>query len=163
VDGVVLAVHGQDGDAGAAGGLRHETAGHHQHFLVRERDGLAGADGREHRLERGRAGRRAQHDVRVGVRGDRDQALAAVQHARRRPGPEPRAKIRPRLGRSRRDDVGTVRGDLLRQPGDVLARRERDDAQPIRVRADDRQRTAPDRPGRSEDRDPLHARCLRNR
>ena len=34
--------------------VHHQAAGHHQHFLVGERDGLAGVDRRQHRLERRR-------------------------------------------------------------------------------------------------------------
>ena len=57
--------------------VHHEPAGHHQHFLVGERDRLAGVDRREHGFERGRARRGAQHEVDVGMGGDGDQAFAA--------------------------------------------------------------------------------------
>jgi len=51
VNRVVLAVHRQDRHAAAAGRLRHERAGHHQHFLVRERNRLPRFDRREHRFQ----------------------------------------------------------------------------------------------------------------
>ena len=59
MDRVVLAVDGQDRHPVPARGLHHESAGHDQYFLVRERDCLAARDRREHRLERGRARGRA--------------------------------------------------------------------------------------------------------
>ena len=63
--------------------VRHERAGHHQHFLVGERDRLARLDRREHRFERRRARRGAEHDVDVGMRGDRDQPVGPATPASR--------------------------------------------------------------------------------
>ena len=82
VDRVVLAVDRQHEHAVLAGGRHHERAGHHQDFLVRERDRLAGVDRGEHGVERRGAGRGEQHDVRVGMRRDGDQAVRAARHAR---------------------------------------------------------------------------------
>ena len=84
MDGVVLAVDRKNGDAARARGRGHERAGHHEHFLVRERDGLAGVDRGKHRLERVGARRGADDDVDVGMGGDGDQPFAA-----RRPTPAP--------------------------------------------------------------------------
>ena len=76
---VVLAVDGKNGDAACARRGGDERAGHDEHFLVRERDGLAGVDGGKHRFERGGAGRGADDDVDVGMRGDGDQPFAACR------------------------------------------------------------------------------------
>ena len=90
VNRVVLAVDRQDGDAAPARGGDDQRAGHHEHFLVRERDGLAALDRRQHRLEAGGAGRGAEHDVDVGMRGDRNEAVAPP------PGrSEPQARFEP--------------------------------------------------------------------
>ena len=55
----------------------HQRAGHDEHFLVRERQRLAGVNRRERRLEAGRARRGAEHDVDVGMGGGRDETRAA--------------------------------------------------------------------------------------
>ena len=77
MDRVVLAVDGQHRDALLARRVHHEAAGHHQHFLVGQRDGLARLDRAEHGVERRGAGRRAQDDVDVGMRGDLAKPLVA--------------------------------------------------------------------------------------
>ena len=78
VDGVVLAVDRQDRDARRAGPVHHEAAGHHEHFLVGEGDGLAGVDGGEHGLE----GRRCP--TRRRARGRRRAASRPSRGRRRR-------------------------------------------------------------------------------
>ena len=69
---------GQNLDAVTARGVGHQRARHDEHFLVRERDRLAGLDRRQHRLERGGPGRRAQHHVHVGAGRERDEPVGAV-------------------------------------------------------------------------------------
>ena len=58
---------------------------------------------------------------------------------------------------ARRVAIAIVSGanccDLIGEPRDVLARRQRDDAQPVGVRRDDGQRALTDRSGRAEDGD----------
>ena len=56
VNRIVLAVHRQHGHTLAAGGVHDDATGHDEYFLVRQRNGLARLDGRQHRIERGRAG-----------------------------------------------------------------------------------------------------------
>ena len=75
---------GRIGDAAARAPPPSRAAGHHQHFLVGERDRLARVDRGQHRLEAGGARRGAQHDVDVGMRGDGDQAVASGSPRRRR-------------------------------------------------------------------------------
>ena len=106
VDGVVLAVDRQNRDAAAARRVHDETAGHHQHFLVGEANRLAGVDRREHGLERGRARRRAQHDIDVGMRRDGDEPVAAraVQ-----PGSDPLSVSRT-ASSAAPDAIATARG-----------------------------------------------------
>ena len=77
--------------------LHHHLARHDQHFLVGERNGLARIDRGQHGLERRGAGRGAQHDVDVGMRGDLDRAHAAPTPTR-----SPRRGSRATAGRCRR-------------------------------------------------------------
>ena len=77
VNRVVLAVDGQDGHALAAGGVHHQAAGHDQHFLVRQGDGLARLDRAQHGVEGGRTGRCTQHDVDVGMGRDLAETFVA--------------------------------------------------------------------------------------
>ena len=74
---VVLAVDGKNGHAPCARRGSDERAGHHEHFLIRERDGLAGVDGGKNSLERVSARRSADDDIDVGMGGDGDQPFAA--------------------------------------------------------------------------------------
>ena len=67
-------------------GRHHDRAGHHEDFLVRERDRLARLDRGEHGVERRGAGRREEDDIGVGMRGDVDQPLRPVLRS-----PAPRA------------------------------------------------------------------------
>ena len=78
--------------------VHHEAAGHHEHFLVRQRDGLAGLDRAEHGVERRGAGRRAQarcrrrdaRRSRTGLRCRRRRLPPAIRRARRAACPSPR-------------------------------------------------------------------------
>ena len=67
VDGVVLAVDRQDLNSAAPRGIHDESAGHHQHFLVRQRYRLPRFNRREHGIERRRAGGGAQHHIHIGM------------------------------------------------------------------------------------------------
>ena len=108
MNGVVLAVDRQHCHAVPAGRLHHQAAGHHQHFLVGEGDGLAAGDGGEHGLERRRARRGAEHDVDVGMGGHRDQSVGA---ARRKGWPVVR---RPSACRPASEASATTAGQYLR-------------------------------------------------
>ena len=57
--------------------VHDQPARHDEHFFVGQRDRLAGFDRRQHRVERGRAGRGAQHEIDVGMRRDCDEAVVA--------------------------------------------------------------------------------------
>ena len=88
VDGVVLAVDRQDRDAAPARRLGDDAAGHHEHFLVGERDRLAVLDRREHRFERfGAATRRRargrRRDARRPRRGRRGRCRRSSRRRRR--------------------------------------------------------------------------------
>ena len=108
---VVLAVDRQDRDALARRGLGDDAAGHHQDFLVGERDRLAVLDRREDRFERLGAARGAQHEVHVRMRRDGDEAVAAGAGNRHvRPGARSAAAGRSRRrSPSRRRAAGTAR------------------------------------------------------
>ena len=169
MDRVVLAVDGQDRDAAPMCRVHHQRAGHHEHFLVRERDRLAGVDRREHRFEARRARRSAEHDVDVRVRRDLHEAARPgdERRTRRRRRPERRRQLRAeivdRFRCGRADDAGTIARRLLGERRRVLPSREANDLQPIGVRVDHRQRAPADRSRRSEDRDALGAPRRRSR
>ena len=138
-------------------GVHHERAGHDENFLVGERDRLSGVDRGEHGIERRCAGRREQHDVDVGMRGDRNQPLGSAE---RRDGTRARGRCSSaayrgeRVSGRHRDRLGreTAR-PARRTASDVLAGRQRHDAQPIGMRGDNGQRALPDRAGRAENGD----------
>ena len=156
VDGVVLAVDRQHVDAVGPGQVHHQAAGHHQHFLVGERDALAGADRRDHRLERGRAGRRAQHGVDVVARDQVDQRLrsgAAQVEVGGRAGRELRAQRLAGGVGGHHHRARPVALDLQRHRRRAGAGGEADHLEPIGVRVDDGQRAVADRAGRAEDRE----------
>ncbi len=157
VNGVVLAVHRQNGGATFPSRLDHQRTGHHEHFLVRERQRLARVNGRERGFEARRAGRGTENQVDVRVRRGRDQPVSSDRenleiglpvHARRQFVPRgvgrdtdrPRSKTAHLLGKERR----------------VLARGERDDREPVRMRRDDIERALPDRTGGAEHGDAFH-------
>ena len=160
MDGVVLAVHRQDRHAASAGAVHHQPAGHHQHFLVGQGDGLAGVDGRQHRLEGRRARRRAEHEVDLGMGGDGDQAFGA-DAGHRRQAADGGAQLRQRVGRRHRHRHGAVALQGGRHRLDVLAGGQPDDPDAIGMRVGDRQRTRADGPGGAENRDPDHVSVTR--
>ena len=128
----------------------HQRAGHHQDFLVGERDRLAGLDRREHGLERGGAGRGEQHDVHVGMRGDRRSGTSGAA-----PSAAPARDARA--------------ASVLRRPARAQARaallagRERRRRAAVRMRVDDGERALADRAGRAEDGDAASSRANRRR
>ena len=77
----VLAVHRQHADAVFAGLSHHDFTGHHENFLRRHGDVLAGADRGQGRLQPGGADDGDQHDVGAWQRGQLDQSLVAGGHA----------------------------------------------------------------------------------
>jgi hypothetical protein len=128
VNRVVLAVDRQHRDPLAFCRGHHHGAGHDQDLLVGQRDGLAGGDRRENRVERRGARRRKQHDVSLWVRGDVDQACRAA------------------FGRER--GAGwPVLPDLLVQPLAIVPRGERDHAQFVGMGVNDGQRALTDGTG----------------
>ena len=146
MDGVVLAVHRKNRDAAPAGGFRHDSARHHQHFLVRERDRLSVFDRRKDRFQPVRAGRRAEDDVHVGCGRDRNQPVAARsrQHGAFHSGG---AKPVEGLARRHRDNVRPVSRDLLGEQSGVLTGREAHHGQAIAMGVHNGQRAASDGAG----------------
>ena len=154
VDRVVLAVDRQDRHAPLPRRRGDDAAGHHQDFLVRQRDALPMLDRRQHRLESVGPGRGAQHQIDVRMRGHGDEAIAS------RAG-DGRAGSRvfqavDGVARSHRDDGGPVARGLLGETLGVLPCGQADHPEPIRVRINDRQRTLTNRAGGSENGDALH-------
>jgi hypothetical protein len=78
VNGVVLAVDGQDSDTFATRSRSHERARHHQYFLIGDRDRLARLNRREHSFQGGRPRGGTDHDVRFGAGRNRQQTLRAA-------------------------------------------------------------------------------------
>ena len=140
---VVLAVHRKNRDAAPAGGFRHDPARHHQHFLVRERDGLSVFDRRKDRFQPFRAGRRAEDEVHIRRGGHGNQPVAARprQHGALHAGG---AKPVEGFPRCHRDSVRPVSRDLFGEQAGVLTGRQAHDGQAITVRVHDGQRAASD-------------------
>ena len=139
VNGIVLAVHRQHRHAAAAGRIHDDRAGHDQHFLVRERDGLARIDGAQHRVEARRPRRCEQDDVGVGMRGGRDQSVGSARRRARLVGAglgERPLGLLQRRHRRHRDRLGLEAADLLDEARHVLPRRERHDPEPFRMGVD---------------------------
>ena len=163
VDGVVLAVDRQHVDAVRPRQVHDQAAGHHQHFLVGERDALAGANRRDHRFERRGARRGAQHGVDVVARHQLDQGLragGAQLEVRRRRGRQLRPQLRAGGIAGQHRGPRPVALDLLRQGRGAAAGGQADHLQPIRVRVDHGQRAVPDRAGRAEDREAHRAAAI---
>jgi hypothetical protein len=142
--------------------LHHHRTRHHQDFLVRQRDRLPGTDRRQDGVEPRRPGRRAQHDVGVGVGGHGNEAIAACLGFRRLRGRSPPqfpSDIRERLWRGHRDSRRAVPLDLIGEARDIAAGRQRNHLEPIGMRVHDRQCALADRAGRSEDGNPFHQTC----
>ena len=162
VDGVVLAVDGQDRDAAAARGVHHQPAGHDQHFLVGQRDGLARLDRREDRFERRGAGGRAQDEIDVGMGRDGNQRIAPGAVLGGQFSSQHLAQLVHRAAGGHGDGLRLVAGDLRRERGSVAACRQRDHLDAIGVRVGHRQRARADRSRRAENRDALlHANSSR--
>ena len=80
VDGVVLAVDGQDGHVALAGGGGEDFAGRHHALLVGQADRLAGKDGRVGGFKAGDADDGRDHKVGFGQGGAGDRACGAVDN-----------------------------------------------------------------------------------
>ena len=156
VDGVVLAVHGKNRHVVPAGRRRHQRTGHHQHFLVGERDRLAGRDRREHGLEARGPGGGADHDVHGWMRGHRHQTFGATGHRDAHVRAARRTKTIDTLARRHRDDVRGIPTHLLRKEWRVVAGGERHDLQSFGMRIHDGQRAPADRSRRAENGQSLH-------
>ena len=74
----MLGIRRQDAGAGPGGALHEEVAGTDQAFLVGQRDGGAAIDGRQRRLQPGRARYRGHQPVRRALRGLDDGAVAGA-------------------------------------------------------------------------------------
>ena len=159
MDGAVLAVDRQHGDVVAIGSRHDETTGHHEHFLVRQGDRLAGLDRRQHGLKRGRARRGAHDDVDFGMRRDSGEAVRAgdAGQARSEVGAQRLANTVHRLGRGHRDDGRREPRHLFRQARRVLAGGQADDAQFVGMGGHDGECAGPDGTSRPEYRNAFHA------
>ena len=161
VNGVVLAVDREHGDAVPPGRGHHQTAGHDEDFLVRERDGLAGIDGREHRLEGRRAGGRAQDEIDVRMRGDIDESGGAGTGdsrtgSLRKRGQQPLECRAVRHGHRAR----AVSGHLLGEALVIAASGQGDNLHLAAMCVGDGERAAADRAGAAENGDASHERSL---
>ena len=127
----------------------------HQHFLVGQRDPLAGANRGDDRYDTAMARRRAEHRVDAVAGHQIDQRLRSGG-AQVEVSLGPGRQLRPECvagGVGGHDGgAGPVALDLQRQRGGAGAG-EADHLQAIRVRVDDGQRAVTDRAGRAEDRE----------
>ena len=163
MDGVVLAIDREDRHALSDSRLHDETASHHEHLFVRERNGFPGLDGREYRVERSGSRRGTQDKIHVWMCGHRDEPLCT--HARDINTPAIRSAQRhPRLGEcARRGHGDRARPELFNLSDEavgVLTSSQADDLQPARMCLHDRQRAAADRAGGPEDGDAFQGASL---
>ena len=127
MNGVVLAVDRQDRDALAACGIRDEPAGHHEHFLVGQRDRLAGS------IAASTASRPSVPDDAQSTRSTAGCVATATSPSRPASArsnvpttPPMRASARPPR-RGHADEARLVARDLFGESIGVLARRKADD------------------------------------
>jgi len=74
----MLGVHRHDGGPPFGGATEDEAAGHNERFLVGQREGGPGVEGRQRRQEAGRPGDAVHHDVRAAVPDGRQERLHAA-------------------------------------------------------------------------------------
>ena len=159
MDRVVLAVDRENRDPAPPGRLHDEPTGHDKHLLVGQRDRLARFDRGEHRVERRRAGGRAQHQIDVGMRGDGQQTCGTGERPLEGPGRrcrQPRPHRRQCVVGRHRDDTRAMPLDLFGESRRVGAGRQTDHVDQVGMRHRDRERAAPDGSGRPEDGDASH-------
>ena len=148
----MLAVDRQQRDAVRARLAHHQRPGHHQHFLVRERDVAAGADRGERGREAHRADQRGDHEVRRMLRhGLEPRGAHGDLDAR---APEPLAQRRGQRGVGDRDERGPEALHLLRELLDVAPGRERGDRVALGEGFRDGERLLADTARAAEDREP---------
>lgn len=128
-ESVVLAIDRPETFPRPAGETTDEMTGGDEHFLVRERDAFAVLERGDGRAQRCDTRRGDEYEVRVRIRREREERVRTERRARRR-----------KLQRE------------VAQLVDVAIRAERDDAKAIGLRAHDIERLAPDRTGRTKDR-----------
>ena len=154
VDGVVLAIHGQQFHAFGLGRGHHQFACRHQHFLVRQCHPLPRLHRRVRRFQTHHAHRRGHHRIRFRMRGHAEQALPAVHDLRqsravrrlRQPLPQLRRLCRVGHGNKLRPVPRDLSGKLL----EIRARRQRHHAALFRHRLHHLQSLAADRAGRTK-------------
>ena len=144
-DGAVLGVDRDDLTSAVARGAHHQLAGHDERLLVRERDPLPRRERRQRRRQPRRPDDPVHHDVHVRAGGGFDQTIDAGPHsASGIPHPaihDPDIR-RPPLGR------------LPFEQSDVRVPRQGGNAKPVLLPCQYLEGRAPDRAGRTEDRDP---------
>ena len=156
VERAVLAVDGQQARAGFARPRDHQLARHHQCFLVREGHVLARLERAVGRYEAHRADRRRHDDAGLGMRRDLYHPVGADAH------PDAGEIHEAREGlagwrRRHRDQLRPIARDLLRQPLDVRAGREADDAEASAKGIHDAQDVGAHRAGGAEDGEAFHS------
>ena len=135
----MLRVHRDDLAAAGARGLHHEVAGHHQAFLVGQRDPLPRPERGQGGVEPGRAHHRVHHDVRVRMGRGLDQHL----------GPAGPAVVRFRAPRSPAK-AGTPLRHLPLELLAIPAAGEGDELEVVPLAAQHVERAATDRAGRAQ-------------
>src|SRR5579875_1047220 len=147
-DGVVLAVDRQQPSASSPDGVNYQFPGHHQHFLIGERDILAGFDRRIGGAQAKHAHHRAHHKLCRGIGGDRYGTLDAHANfglARTKPAAQ---FARGFLG-GHRDELRPKALYLLGEQIDVSTSRQRDHLEPFFEATDHVERSHADRASRA--------------
>jgi len=154
MQGVVLAVDGQDLSPVVERLLRHVLAGHDERFLVCQGDVATESERFVSRHQAKRPDQRTDDQVDSVVRGDRDQTVFAVEHTAA-PLDAP-LELGGGVGVPYADRLGFHAANLLLEQIEVAARRQRHDLERIRKSFDDIERTHSDRTRRSEDGQSFH-------
>ena len=154
VDGVVLAIHGQQFHALGLGRSHHQFARRHQDFLVRQSHPLPCLNRRIGRFQAHHAHRCRNHRIRIRMRRHAQQAFPAVHDLGKSPAVCRWRQSLPQLRRFCRvghgDQLRPVPRDLSGKLLEIRTRRQRRHATLFRHRLHHLKSLAADRAGRTE-------------
>src|SRR6056297_1069256 len=151
----MLAVDGQNPRAVRPGRRHQERSRRDQRFLVGQRQRRALLQGRQPRRKPRSTNDGRHHPIsRPPCRLDQRVTPGGGFHAR---AVKRGAQIRQQILLRHHRKVGPQRTRILRQTGNIAPARERHDVKGLRVSPNEVDRALPDRPGRAQNRYPLHA------
>lgn len=159
VDGIVLAIDGQERLALAAGFGGDEFAGHNQTFLIGQADGFASFDGLESGFEAGDADDGADDEIDIGMGGDADGSGCAVEDfgAGQSGGAKFSAEGVGRGFAGYGDDLGLPAQSLIADRLEIVAGGQRSHLKAVGIGFNNAESAAADGAGRTKDGDTFHA------